>query len=153
MARAGDADLVEGQAEDGAQQGHHRVGLEVAKLSLEPRNDLRWIAGLERVRPERASDPAHDCRSPQSAARHIADHGAQLTRWQHEDVVPVAADVSCARNIARRHREPWHGRKIGWQQAALQRGRGRPVKLSLQRLDRQRRPVRRQLEQVDIVAR
>ena len=87
--------------------------------------------------------------SPLPATSPMTAHN--IARRKDEDVIPVAADIARARNVPCRHRDALDRRQPGRQQASLECRRRRAIKLRGQRLDRQRCPVRRQLQQVDVL--
>ena len=107
---------------------------------------------LPAIGPQGAPHPAHDHRGREAGAGDIADHHAQLARGQGEHVIPVAAQHAAARDVAGRHLSPGSSRERRRQQAALQRHRRDPLVPHHQRLHRRGRPVRGQLQKLDVVA-
>ena len=139
-------------AEHRVQHGGHRLRLEMPHLVVKAVQDLGRVGGLQGVGAQRAAHPAHDHRCFQPGAGHVANHGAHLTRRENEHVVPVAADVAAAGNVTRRHLQPADRGEGGGQQAVLQRRGGGPVHLGVQGLNRQCGTIRRQLQQVRVIA-
>src|SRR5262249_57195129 len=79
-------------------------------------------ARVERVGPQRIAETAHDDRGLQTVADDVTDRGADMSRRELEQVVPVAADQARAsRDVARRDLQAADVRQSR-QEAALQGG-------------------------------
>ena len=74
-----------------------------------------------------------------------------MTGGQAEHVIPVAADIAAARNVTGGHLQAGDLWQRGRQQAALQDGGGRAVKLCVQGLHGHGRTVGGQLQQIHVL--
>ena len=142
----------EGRFEHPVEHGRHDARLEMLDLPVELGQHIRRITGFQRIRPQRAAEPAHHHRRRQVVPDNVADHDAQPAGRQREHVVPVARHArATARHITRGEIQERHGRQARRQQAALQLGRGRARGPRTLCLHGERDPIPGHLQQLDVV--
>ena len=117
-------------------------------VMVEPAEHVSRIRSFQRVAPHGRPETAHDRGGLQARPGHIAHDRAGLAGREDENVVPVPADSAVAGDITGGHLEAGHGRQRGREQALLERGSGRVL-----RVHQRRGAVRRELQQFGIVRR
>lgn len=152
MSGHGETHAVCCPVDDPVGDGGHRVVLEVACLAVEFAQYLRGIRVVQRVGAQRAPQPSHDDRGPQSVAGDVADHHAHAPTGQLEHVVPVAADTAFrARDVTGRQFPALRARQTGGEQAFLQHRRRDAFGTRAVHVDRYREAIGHELQRLDLL--